>query len=488
MVKLKPWLVVVFVFVFIFLMIGVWGYQIYRKSVRVCESIFSTHISTTAAVQDLQQWWQPATYIIPHLPVLTHTPLVDVIYSLQAVNDTIIHLPILLGLTTPRHYVVLFQNNMELRPTGGFLGSYAEMWMKEGKIADITIQDIYVPDGQIKGYVKEPEPIKKYLFNEEHPGWRLRDSNWSPDFPEAVKAINWFFKEGGLKSIDGMVAINLVPITDILTVTGNITLADYGGLVISTDSFYQEAQRHAEENFFPGSTQKGNFLSNVGKQLLYTLTSRTELIPQLLPALITNLREKHILMFIPDVLGDGWQQLGWDGRLRDYSSDYLMIVEANVGMSKANCCIDRTLTDDIQINSDTVKHHITIRYNNRNPVTPQPPIAWGGGYKNYMRLIVPKTASVAAVFVNNIPITSTDIDEELIGNKKSIGFLVLTEGGQQGTVQLMYSLPLQKSPTYSLLFQKQSGIEGWPAKITITQNGVSRIYKEDSLQHDKYFY
>jgi len=472
----------------ILLVLGIWGYQVYRKSVRVCQSIFSPQMSTQVAVNELRWWWKPASLVIPRLPVFGNTPLTDGVHALQAANEAILNLPTLLGFTTTRHYVVLFQNNMELRPTGGFLGSYAEIWMKEGKISDIRIQDIYVPDGQIKGYVKEPEPIKKYLFNEEHPGWRLRDSNWSPDFPEAVKAVNWFFKEGGLESIDGMVAINLLPIIHILKVTGDISLSDYGGLVISADSFYQEAQRHAEENFFPGSTQKGNFLSNVGKQLLYTLTSRAELMPRLLPILFTNFREKQIFIFIPDVLGKAWQQLGWDGRLRDYSDDYLMLVEANVGMSKANCCIDRTLTDDISIHSQVIDHHLTLTYTNHNPVTPQPPISWGGGYKNYLRVLMPSTASVAAVLVNNSQLSSTDIDEELIGDKKSIGFLVLTEGGQQSMVQVHYSIPSKKNRTYSLLFQKQSGIVGWPATITISQNGVSRRYAEKLLQHDHYFY
>ncbi len=484
----RPRLIIVSVIILLlFVTLGIWGIQVYRQGMRVSRSVFIAQGTTGSAINGLQWWWKPASLLIQKLPASSTGFLADQINSLKALDEVIVHLQTLLGSQSSRHYAVLFQNNMELRPTGGFLGSYAEIWMNQGKMSDIKIQDIYVPDGQIKGYVKEPEPIKKYLFNEEHPGWRLRDSNWSPDFPEAVKAINWFFKEGEIATMDGMIAINLYPITDILRVTGPIILPDYENLEITADTFYQEAQRHAEENFFPGSTQKSNFLSSVGKQLLFTITSHPDVIPRLIPVIMSHLQQKHISVFIPDALENGWQQLGWDGRLREFVSDYLMVVEANVGMSKANCCVDRTLTDDIRVDSAAIGHHISLQYVNHNPVTPQPPISWGGGYKNYLRFIIPSTASVSAVMVNNLSIPTDDIDEELIGDKKSVGFLVLTEGGQQSQVQLWYTLPF-KQQSYSLLFQKQSGISGWPMTITVTQNGVSRIYKEKFVQRDRYFY
>jgi len=62
-------------------------------------------------------------------------------------------LPQLIGYTHDKEYLVLFQNNGELRPTGGFIGSVGDLRLSQGKVDDFTIQDVYDLDGQLKLHI-----------------------------------------------------------------------------------------------------------------------------------------------------------------------------------------------------------------------------------------------------------------------------------------------------------------------------------------------
>ncbi len=86
------------------------------------------------------------------------------------------------------------------------MGSYAKLIFLNGGLKDFIVQDIYVPDGQILGHVDPSWPIQTAF---KHGFWKLRDSNWDPDFPTASKQIQWFFEKGGEKPVDGLIAINL---------------------------------------------------------------------------------------------------------------------------------------------------------------------------------------------------------------------------------------------------------------------------------------
>ena len=83
-------------------------------------------------------------------------------------------LPEAIGLNGKRKYLLLFQNNMELRATGGFIGSYGIASFSDGKMQDLKISDVYTADGQLKGKIFPPGPITKYMGQ---PNWYLRDSN-----------------------------------------------------------------------------------------------------------------------------------------------------------------------------------------------------------------------------------------------------------------------------------------------------------------------
>jgi hypothetical protein len=71
----------------------------------------------------------------------------------EVLIETIDVLPDFLGVgNEKKDYLVLLQNEMELRATGGFIGSYGILSFQNGRLMGFDIKDVYEADGQLKGH------------------------------------------------------------------------------------------------------------------------------------------------------------------------------------------------------------------------------------------------------------------------------------------------------------------------------------------------
>ena len=403
-------------------------------------------------------------------------------------------LPSILGFEKEMQYKILLQNNMELRPTGGFMGSFIDLTVAKGRVKNFEVEDIYVPDGQlIVGYVPQPEPLRKYLFNDLNPGWRLRDSNWSPDFPTTASTVDWFFQKGNYPASDGIFAVNLWPIVDVIELMEPVRIADYS-LAVTKDNFYEQAQYYAESDFFPGSTAKKDFLGSVGKQLMINLLQEPEkYMTDLLAILYDQLEHKQIMMAIFDEEAAAFlAQQNWDGGLVEIDclqteqtcfTDYLMLVEANLGSNKANCCMKRKISHDIDIEETEIVHKLEIEFQNENPVDKDNSQDWGGSYKNYLRILVPAQTNLESITIDGKVVEQSELTETVIKNKKSIGFLVIVPEMQSSLVRVAYLIDrkeIDDISKYQLYWQKQSGIDEIPIELQMNGNWKYNPEKSDS--------
>ncbi len=332
-----------------------------------------------------------------------------------------------------KDYVVLLQNNTELRATGGFMGSYARLRFRNGTLQSTKIEDIYEPDGQLYGYVQPPAPLDRAF---DHGSWKLRDSNWDPDFTVAAPKIAWFFGQGG-EPVDGLVAINLISVQRILDV-----------LAIPNKNLVNLAQTSAEIH-----KDKKGFLSNVAGDILGELKIlKYPRLLKLLRIIYEDLKSKQILLWAKDPqVQEVIKQKYWDGSLGDYAHDYLYIVESNLGANKANCCITRDVTQEVTGNLEK----LTIVFKNDNEFTnPKPPVFWGGDYINYLRVIIPITADVK---------NSEKYDIESRGKFKIVGVWVKVPAQKSVTVEIEYIL--SSNDKYSILVKRQPGIANFPYKL-----------------------
>jgi len=125
-----------------------------------------------------------------------------------------------LGDKLPQHYLVLFENNNEMRLGGGFHGSYSIVEINDGRLTNLDFKDVYELDNNYHGHIEVPAPELQALTGE----WRLRDSNTSPDFPtSAQNAIHLLDVEGG-QGVDGVISINLSAAQAMLGTLGEVKI------------------------------------------------------------------------------------------------------------------------------------------------------------------------------------------------------------------------------------------------------------------------
>ena len=388
-------------------------------------------------------------------------------------------LPWWLGEDKPRRFLIVFQNNMELRPTGGFIGSLAVLEVSGGKIVQFKVQDVYSVDGQLKGHVEPPLPIKDILGEA---GWFLRDSNWSPDFPTSADKISWFYQKETGREIDGVIALNLTSARKILAQIGEVYLPDFEEK-INADNLFAKAEFYSETNFFPGSSQKASFLTALTGQLLAVIQNTPDQVWQPLSlALWESLEEKELLIStINEKANEALKANNWDGRVKSVVigrensvGDFLFPVEANLGVNKANHFLRRSLNLLIEVNKQNeLDHLLQIYYENTSQTTQWP----GGEYKNYLRLLIPLGSELNQVAIYD-PLKGREqslkvVPEEKIAQSKEkeklvVGFLVQVPINSRRVVEVDYSQKLkvdQDNWHYLLYLQKQSGLGDTPLTV-----------------------
>ncbi len=373
---------------------------------------------------------------------------------------------ILGGVGESKKYLVLFQNNMELRPTGGFIGSFAILDFANAQLLDFKVFDVYQADGQLKGHVKPPDPIKRYL---DEANWYLRDSNWDPNFPVTAKRAEWFAQKTLKQNFDGVIAIDLNYVQSLLKRLGPIELPDYHE-TITADNLFERAEYHSEVGSFPGSMQKKNFLANLANQLFIRLKQSNSVhdLAGLLNATFTSLNSRDIQIYLNDSnLNSIFDLLNWSGRLKSPQcplnqtsnclQDYLYLVDANLGVNKANYFIRRSLNLDITISKQKqVSHQLMVTYTNTATNNEWP----AGPYKNYQRLYLPYDVVLDSVFLNQTQLSQDDLDVTKQAGKTVVGYLVQVPINQTLVVRVNYHLNQtlsSSSPVYSLYWQRQSG-------------------------------
>jgi hypothetical protein len=428
----------------------------------------------------------------------------------QIISSTIDFWPDALGFQGSRNYLILFQNNMELRPGGGFIGSYALLTINKGKIAGFKVYDVYDADGQLKGHIEPPYPIRRYLPSVH---WYLRDSNFNVDFSKGAVASAVFLNTEMQQTVDGVIGIDLSFIRNLLAIVGPVKVADYNQTV-TTDNFYQITQAHTEDNFFPGSTQKKDFLTSFYNAFENTLITKKNLsYLAFAQGLIQSINEKHVLFAFNNAgeqaafAVNGWSSSLTQADVNDNSivNDFMGISEANLGGNKVNYFITRSISQAVQIKSDqSVNETLTISFKNSAPKN----LGAQGIYKNYLRIILPLNTTISDIQIDNqeqkiipaitdptvyevknfVPPSGLEVQKDQQSGKDIYGFLVNIQPQALKTIKVKYVLA-QKINTslsqlgYDLQIFKQPGVDilpydfslNFPANLKVVNNAKDII-------------
>jgi len=380
-----------------------------------------------------------------------------------------------------KKYLLIFQNNIELRPTGGFIGSVGFLSFENGKMLEIAIDDVYNLDGQLEGHVDPPEPILNYL---RQPDWYLRDSNWHPDFGRSSAQIQWFLNKEVNTKVDGVFAVDLEAARYLLSAIGGVRLSDFDTFV-TDQNLYLEIQNRSEEEFFPGATNKRDILGSLARNILLEISTQKDLdFSALTTSIYRSLSEKHILVnFNDSAIQSAFDNAGWTGKLLQPSCttldsspcapDYLMIVEANLGANKVNFFTEGNTLVEVKIDKNRLRRTVTINTTNNSNSHEFP----GGTYKNYLRILTPPDTILEQVTLDNNIVELTEISRESVGQYQSWGVYLEIAPSKSSTLKLLYSSNFkpQLPATYELMVQKQPGSKNTPVTFSFEAIGGQEL-------------
>ncbi len=390
-------------------------------------------------------------------------------------------LPELMGEKTTKKYLVVFQNDKEQRPTGGFLTFYAVFRIDQGIIKVDSALDIYSLDDSLPSHASAPPIIAKYLPKVSN--FNIRDSNLSPDFVDSTKTFYSMYKTSSQKTdIDGIIAIDTHFLVDILNVLGEVQA---GGITFNSKNDPRCDCPQVVYVLEDNTTKPVNYIKSNRKGLLAdllfaimqkALSSSPKLYwGPLIQAAIKDANEKHIMFYLfnPDAQ-KGIEALNWGGRVKQFTGDYLYINDANFGGAKSNLFVTNSVKLEYNVDSGgTIKRTDTITYKNPKPYSDcnleRGGLCLNATLRNFQRVYVPKGSVLNSSHGSEVKV----LTKEELGKTFFESFFTVNPLGK-AEITYTYTLPFKAPTTGKLpvLIQKQPGVALIPYVIFVNGRQV----------------
>ncbi len=402
--------------------------------------------------------------------------------AVSQAKPAIVAAPSALGVPLPKNYLIIFQNDKELRGTGGFMTAYAFLKLDQGRVSSSTSDDIYRLDEKLLDICRNvicpltpPAAIVKYLPEADgkpRTAWSMRDSNLSPDVPTSMQSFEKMYSFLKAEQFDGIILIDTHVVEELIKITGPIEV--YGtrysaeadkrcncpNVIYELENYAQIIER--------GEKDRKAILGTLMQQILArSLGSSTDKLPEFINVGVQLANSKHIMFYMhDDKLESALSQLNWTGQIRPTDGDYLHINDSNFAGGKSNLYV----AQEVELNVDPSKKSskLTIKYNN-----PQPYNIWLNGInRDYVRVYLPKGAKLISSKGSQDVVTT--IEDEL--GKTVFEAFVQIRPQNSLTLSFEYKLPedFTKDGKYPILIQKQPGKKDF--KYTVKVNGRSQSF------------
>ena len=372
--------------------------------------------------------------------------------------------PRVLGIDTPmKRYMVIMQNDKEIRPTGGFMTNYATFKIDNGLLqSDFTSKDMYSIDNTLDivdatyDFPDAPAAYMRYLKVER---WYARDMNYSPDFIDSMDQFLKFYNMAGriapydIKPVDGILAIDTNVIKELLEVTGSVTV---NGITYTPDNVVLELEKIASLQLQEQVNRKRVLGDLMEAMLVNVFESDKNLWAKLIDKSIDLARRKHVQVYLFDpeaqVLVD---EYGLGGRIKNpVEGDYSMVVSTNLGGDKTNWFVSKEVTHTVTKEGDRWLRKVNIKYTYKEPTGDY--TLFAKRFRDWVRVYAPEGSEFISVDGSEDG-TSSAIER---GKVWYSGYVELSPG-ESKEMTFSYYLPVGMNFTdiYSLTLQKQGGVD-----------------------------
>lgn len=346
-----------------------------------------------------------------------------------------------MGFDRKKTFLILLQNSMEQRPTGGLIEGVGIAVFEKGKILDISWlkpDDIQV---SLTGSEDAPVPIRTMLGQEK---LLFRDANWSIDGPVAALQLKKMYERATGRGVDGVVFFSTAGLDDILTAIGKDSIK--------------------EKTAFSGP----EYITQIAE----TLSGDLKTFPFLtIKGLLNGIQNENIFVVpfeqdqarMASLLGidGGTKSLPCPSQLRTPQcfSDSIYIVDANLGSNRADYFLKkarRTLTVLDQVKPpETV---LDLSYINTSTVDNS-----SSAYRGYVRIAIPLQSVIkSAVAIENGQAVQIPTDNYVELGRHIVGFGLEIKPGESKVFRINYvstsNIPTDRGVGgYVLNLKKQPG-------------------------------
>ncbi len=483
-------------------------------------------VSKNIKVEDLPVEYREKIKLTKELLPLVNGALVE--------NDNLVSIFLeLFAHSGRRKFLIVFENNQEMRPTGGFIGSYGLLETELGYIENLKIEGIYNPDGQLEVNVVPPKPIQKISAV-----WSTHDANWWPDFPKSAKKLAWFYEKAGGPTVDGVIAVTPLLLERMLEITGPIEMPAYNK-IITAKNFIREIQQQVEIDYDKEENKPKKILADMAPILFdkFFEIDNPKNIGRIFKTLLDSLEEKHILIYFRNPQKQFLvEKQGWAGKIQETKGDYLSVINTNINGFKSDGVIKETIKHQAEISDDgTIIDTVSVTRKHNGGYSQYD--WWNKVNSDYMRIYVPQGSELLSVTGQTREINEERLAYDKLGfqrdpdvEKEENHMIIDNESGtriyedsgktvfanwvyvspqEEVTITYRYRLPFsldvsQKKIGYSLLVQKQAGsinsdlILGvdYPAdwqpqwtepEAVIIERGNNRVTYKRHLDSDRFF-
>ncbi len=377
-----------------------------------------------------------------------------------------------------KHYLVLFQNDNELRATGGFLTAYALIYVENGKVTPDKSDDIYEVDKRLRNKKPIPEALGRYLTTEKQ--WNLRDMNISPDFKLSMD--DFFASYSSIKGeptdIDGIIAIDTEFVTHLLQVLGPVEVPGYGTFSAEIDKrcdcpqiIYVLSEIITKPTPYLREDRKGILGPLMRATLTKAYSAPRQQWPPLFEGFFKDMAARHLqFYFIKPEAQQAMEMLGAAGRMTPPdNTDFLAVVNANLGGAKSNLFVTSELNQTVTPpEAGMITKTIELVYKNPRPADncnlEAGKLCLNSTLRDWTRIYMPRGSQL--VEANGFTAEPKLYDEN--GLSVVDGFFILEPKGV-AKIRLTVKVPYTDTAQYRYSFWKQGGVTTTP--ITLDVNG-----------------
>ena len=374
-------------------------------------------------------------------------------------------------LLSAKHRILLIsQDSAELRPTGGFAGSFGIVDVGPSGVRLDSYKDVYTlpnPPGVVT-------PPRGAIMTRD---FSFRDANWWIDFPTSARALLGFWRAYHQPHVDGVVAVDIVTAKALLAVFEPIHLAKYSE-TFTSENLFKRLLYLIEVKQDGLSTRKDVLVALVTALEQRVLHADTAHLSLSAAALMQSADEKHLQMYFSDsdaqaaVVG-----LEWSGALAPPpgTTDLLAVSNAMNRASKINIAMDKSAAYDVALMPDgSAATTVTLGYSNVGSFVLPPPEP--GVFRDFLRVYRAKGTALRPTAAR--PPAGSGMAVE--GGLPVVYRMFLVARGQHHRETVVTRVPRAWRTSggraaYSLFLVKQADLQDVPTTVTITPPAGWRV-------------